>query len=36
MHGTAGLSVKPRDIQTRQVGLRFSERDHARLDRAGR
>ena len=34
MHGSAGLTVTPRVVQTRQVGLRFSDRDFARLDRA--
>jgi hypothetical protein len=34
MHGTAGLTVTPREVQTRQVGLRFSDRDFARLDKA--
>jgi hypothetical protein len=34
MLGTAGLSVRPREIQTRQVGLRFTDHDFQRLEKA--
>jgi hypothetical protein len=34
MLGAAGIIVPARVVQTRQVGLRFSDRDFARMDKA--
>jgi hypothetical protein len=34
MLGAAGLNMKPPAIQTRQVGLRFTELDYLRLKKA--
>lgn len=36
MLGAAGITVKPRPIQTRQVSVRFTEPELRRLDKAAR
>ncbi|MBV9451126.1 MAG: hypothetical protein JOZ48_20665 [Acidobacteriaceae bacterium] len=36
MLGTSGISVTPRAVQQRQVGLRFTEPDFIRLEKAAK
>lgn len=36
MYSTAGLTVTPREVQTRQVGLRFTDREFRRLEKEAR